>query len=89
LLQETLAIINKLGLHARATAKLVRLSQQYQCQITVAYNGLSADGKSIMGLMMLAAAQGSKLVFTFDGIDEKECYHAVKTLLAHSFGEES
>jgi len=82
-----LEIINKLGLHARATAKLVKLLQNYESQVTLQFNGLSANGKSIMSVMMLAAAQGSMITFEVIGSDQDDCLAAITQLLAERFGE--
>ncbi len=84
---ENLNIINKLGLHARATAAMVRLLQQYRSEVTLQYNKLSANGKSIMSVMMLAAAKGSEITFTVEGDDEEMCFLALSKLLAERFGE--
>jgi phosphocarrier protein HPr len=87
MLSEQLTIINKLGLHARATAKLVTLVNQFKSDATIEKDGKSADAKSIMGVMMLAAAQGSQVLLTISGDDEKECLKAVTELINNRFGE--
>lgn len=82
-------IRNQLGLHARAAAKLVKLASRYVCDIRLARAGFSQaiDGKSILGILMLAAAQGTELVFTFSGADEEEAASAVGHLILRSFDE--
>lgn len=87
MLSEQLTIINKLGLHARATAKLVTLVGKYNSQVLIEKEGRTADAKSIMGVMMLAAAQGSQVLLTITGEDEKQCLHAVKDLINNRFDE--
>jgi len=87
MISEKLQIINKLGLHARATAKLVQCLQQFECQVTLHFNGNQADGKSMMSVMMLAAAQGSEILFDIDGPQEQLCLEELRRLLASRFGE--
>lgn len=86
--QKTLPIINKLGLHARAAAKLVTTASRFSSNITVAHNGQTVNGKSIMGIMMLAAAKGSEINITVDGEDEDEALQAIWELVENRFGEE-
>ncbi|MBF0263918.1 MAG: HPr family phosphocarrier protein [Gammaproteobacteria bacterium] len=83
-----LEIINKLGLHARATAKLVKLLQGYESKTSLKFNELSANGKSIMSVMMLAAAQGSIITFYVDGVDEQSCMQDITKLIMNRFGED-
>ena len=87
MLTSELLIINKLGLHARATAKLVRLLQQYQSEVNLEFNGLFANGKSIMSVMMLAASQGSLIKLSIKGSDEEQCSLAITQLFSTRFGE--
>ena len=82
-----IAVINKLGLHARAAAKLVRLAGRFESQISLLHNGQEADAKSIMGLMMLAATQGAILEVITAGGDEAEAMAAVVDLFNDRFGE--
>lgn len=82
-----LEVINRLGLHARAAARFVAVANDYAAEITVEQSGQKANGKSIMGLMMLAAGQGSRLYITADGPDASEALQALTTLLAERFGE--
>ena len=80
-------IINKLGLHARASAKLTQLAGQHQCEVWLSRNGRRVNAKSIMGVMMLAAATGSKVELETDGADEAEAMEALTRLIADKFGE--
>jgi len=87
MLSQQLTIINKLGLHARATAKLVTLVSQFKSEVSLEKDNKSANAKSIMGVMMLAAAQGSQVLLTISGEDEKECLDAITELVNNRFGE--
>jgi len=80
-------IINKLGLHARASAKLTQLAGKYQCEVWLSRNGRRVNAKSIMGVMMLAAAKGSKVDIETDGVDEADAMDALLALIAEKFGE--
>jgi phosphocarrier protein len=80
-------IINKLGLHARASAKLTQLAGKYQCEVWLTRNGRRVNAKSIMGVMMLAAAKGSKIDIETDGVDETDAMDALLALIAEKFGE--
>ena len=80
-------IVNKLGLHARAAAKLTQTAARFGCEITIERNGRKVNAKSIMGVMMLAAAKGSKVQLTTDGADESEAMDALSALIANYFGE--
>ena len=83
-----IAVINKLGLHARAAAKLVRLAGRFESRISLLHNGQEADAKSIMGLMMLAATHGTQLEIVAEGGDEAEAMTAVVNLFNERFGED-
>jgi phosphocarrier protein len=85
--QRETEIINKLGLHARAAAKLTQLAAKYQCEVSLARNGRKVNAKSIMGVMMLAAGKGSRVVLETDGPDESEAMDAIVALIADYFGE--
>ena len=85
--QREVEIINKLGLHARAAAKLTQLAAKYQCDISLARNGRKVNAKSIMGVMMLAAGKGSRVVLETDGPDESEAIDAIVALIGDCFGE--
>jgi phosphocarrier protein len=84
---ESIEIINKLGLHARAAAKFSTLASQFECQIQVEHLGRVVNGKSIMGLMMLAAARGMTIEIRADGEDEHAAMEALNQLIAQRFGE--
>ena len=77
-----LPIVNKLGLHARAATKFVTLASRFTCGIEVARNGRTVNGKSIMGIMMLAAAKGTTITVTADGDDERDALDALAALVA-------
>ena len=87
--ESELQICNRLGLHARAAAKLVHLASGFGCRITLSVKGQQVDGKSILGLLLLAAAQGSMLTISCDGTDEDRALAAVGALIADRFGEEN
>ena len=87
MLQQEVEIINKLGLHARASAKLTQVAGQFQAAIWVSRSGRRVNAKSIMGVMMLAAAKGSIVVIETDGPDEGEAMSAVTGLIAARFEE--
>ena len=88
MLQREVEITNKLGLHARASARLTQVAGQFQAEIWLSRNGRRVNAKSIMGVMMLAAAKGSKVVIETDGADEAEAMHALQQLIAERFGED-
>jgi phosphocarrier protein HPr len=85
---EKITIINKLGLHARAAAKLVATASQFSCEVKIQKDSRQADAKSIMAVMMLAAAKGSELTFTVDGNDDQAAWEAIQTLINNRFDEE-
>ena len=80
-------IINKLGLHARASAKLTQLTGQFHSEVWLTRNGRRVNAKSIMGVMMLASAKGSIVKIETHGEDEQEAMSALKALIAARFGE--
>ena len=80
-------IINKLGLHARAAAKFVTLATQYKCDVFLKHLEKEVNGKSIMGVMMLAASKGTELTLTADGVDEQEATNALVELVNNRFDE--
>ena len=84
-----ITIINRLGLHARAAARFVNLATQYAATIEVERNDQRVNGKSIMGVMMLAAAQGSSIKLHADGDDAEDALNALSELIAQRFGEDS
>ena len=85
--QREVEIVNKLGLHARASAKLTQLAAKYQCDVAMARNNRKVNAKSIMGVMMLAAGKGAKVTLETDGPDEAEAMAAIQALIADCFGE--
>ena len=86
-LQEEVEIVNQLGLHARASAKLTQLAAQYRSEVWLSRNGRRVNGKSIMGVMMLAAGMGSRIGIETVGEDETGAMAALKQLIADKFGE--
>jgi phosphocarrier protein len=87
MLQREVEIVNKLGLHARASAKLTQLAARYQSDVQMSRNGRKVNAKSIMGVMMLAAGKGSKVTIETDGPDESDAMQAIVTLIGDYFGE--
>ena len=87
MLQQEVEIINKLGLHARASAKLTQVAGRFKSKVWVSRSGRRVNAKSIMGVMMLAAAKGSTLIVETDGPDEQEALDAVSRLIASRFEE--
>lgn len=88
MLQQEVEILNRLGLHARASARLTQVAGQFKSDVWVTRNGRRVNAKSIMGVMMLAAAKGSRIVIETDGPDEAAAMRAVENLIADRFGEE-
>jgi phosphocarrier protein HPr len=80
-------IINKLGLHARASAKLTQTASQYPCDVWLERNGRRVNAKSIMGVMMLAAARGATITIETVGADDEAAMQALLALIADKFGE--
>ncbi|WP_394788854.1 HPr family phosphocarrier protein [Rhodoferax sp.] len=87
MIQTTTTISNKLGLHARASAKLTKLAGSFPCEIWIARGERRVNAKSIMGVMMLAAGIGSAVVLDTDGPQEQEAMDALLALIADKFGE--
>ena len=85
--QRDVEIVNKLGLHARPSAKLTQLASNFKSQVFMARNGRRVNAKSIMGVMMLAAAKGSTITLETDGEDEVEAIEALAGLISSGFGE--
>ncbi len=81
-------IINKLGLHARPCAKFVKLANTFKCEVWVGKDADTVNGKSIMGLMMLAAGNGSKLMLTCEGTDAEVALAAIEKLILSKFDED-
>jgi phosphocarrier protein len=83
----TFEIVNALGLHARAAAQLVQLANRYKSEVTLLCEGQKANAKSIMGVLMLAAAQGMQVTVTCKGEDAEACLQDIQKLIANRFGE--
>ena len=82
------AITNELGLHAKASAAFVRTANEFKCNITVVFGDKKANGKSIMGLLMLAASKNSQIQIVAQGADEKKALDSLVQLVANKFGEQ-
>ena len=85
--QREIEIVNKLGLHARASAKLTQAASKFKSGVWITRNGRRVNAKSIMGVMMLAAGKGSRVVLETDGPDETEALDAIAALIGDYFGE--
>ena len=88
MIEQSISIVNKLGLHARAAAKFVTTASEFNSDIQVARNGRIVNGKSIMGLMMLAAAKGTDIIVHISGDDEQQAFNAIEALINEFFGED-
>ncbi|MDM8564586.1 HPr family phosphocarrier protein [Candidatus Halobeggiatoa sp. HSG11] len=88
MLKQTLTIVNKLGLHARAATKLVKLASQFDSAILLKRKQREVNGKSIMGVMLLAASKGCEVELTVDGTDEDTAMSQLSNLIKDGFGEE-
>ena len=87
MIRTTLAISNKLGLHARASAKLTKLASSFKCEVFMTRNSRRVNAKSIMGIMMLAAGMGSEVELETEGVDEQQATDALTALVNDKFGE--
>lgn len=87
MIQQEIEIVNKLGLHARASAKLTQLAAKFKSDVWMTRNTRRVNAKSIMGVMMLAAGKGAKVTLETEGADEKECFDALVELIQNKFGE--
>jgi phosphocarrier protein len=85
--QTEVEIVNKLGLHARASAKLTQLASTFAAEIWLSRNGRRVNAKSIMGVMMLAAGKGTKVIIEAEGADAQAAIDAIAALIADKFGE--
>jgi phosphocarrier protein len=88
MLDQEFTIVNKLGLHARASALFVKTASRFRSDIKMEREGIEVNGKSIMGIMMLAAAKGTRIKITIEGEDEAEALTALGELITNGFGEE-
>jgi phosphotransferase system HPr (HPr) family protein len=87
-IEREIAITNRLGLHARAAAKFVQTASRFKSEVKIRKNGEEVDGKSILGLLLLAASQGTQITIAVCGEDEVAAFAAVEDLIARSFDEE-
>lgn len=85
--ERTVQIVNRNGLHARPAAEIVKLAAKYESEITIVKDDLDVNGKSIMGVMMLAAEHGSSITFRAEGPDADQALDALSTLVRNKFGE--
>jgi phosphocarrier protein len=85
---QTFTIRNRLGLHARAAALLVKTANRFQAEVIIEKDGLEVNGKSIMGILMLAAAKGSKITLKADGRDSTQVIQTLGELIENKFGED-
>ena len=88
MVEQEFTIVNKLGLHARASALLVKTAARFASEIKIEREGIEVNGKSIMGIMMLAAAKGSVVHLKIDGADEAEALATLGELIQNGFGED-
>lgn len=86
--RQCFTIINRLGLHARAAAQLVQTANRFQSDVTVEKEGMEVNGKSIMGILMLAAPKGSQIEISVSGSDMEEAFSAIAQLVENGFGED-
>lgn len=87
MIRRSLRIRNRLGLHARAAARFVHTASQFKAQVSAGRDGRTMDGKSILGILLLGASQGSEIELVVDGPDEVEALAALEALVASGFGE--
>jgi phosphocarrier protein HPr len=85
---QAVTVVNQLGMHARAAAKFVHVATRFEARVRVAREGREMDGKSIMGILLLAAARGSTITISADGADEQDAVRALVVLVESGFGEE-
>ena len=90
MIRQSILVTNKLGLHARAAAKLVRLASRFSSDVYISRDEANQriDSKSILGILMLAAAKGTRLIFSIEGTDESEAAESIRQLFENKFGEE-
>ena len=89
MIRREVEVMNRLGLHARAAARFVHLANRFQSRVQLSRDGRSMEGKSILGILLLAASQGTKLEISADGPDEADCVAALAALIEGGFGEEA
>jgi phosphocarrier protein HPr len=88
MISRSVTVVNQLGMHARAAAKFVHLASRFQSHVRVTRDGRVMDGKSIMGILLLAAARGSTIDISAEGTDERDAVEALTALVESGFGEE-
>ena len=88
MIKKKLTILNKLGLHARAAAKVVSLANEFESTIIITKDGKNADARSIMKLLMLSASQGSRINIEVDGTDQKDAMKSIEKLFNNKFDEQ-
>jgi len=88
MLEQQFVIVNKLGLHARASALFVKTASQFKADVKIVRDGVEVNGKSIMGIMMLAAAKGTEILLKVAGVDESDAFKVLGELIQNGFGEE-
>ena len=89
MISESVTVVNQLGMHARAAAKFVHLATRFEARVRVSRDRREMDGKSIMGILLLAAARGTTITISADGPDERDAVEALAQLVASGFGEET
>ena len=87
MIEKTVKIVNNAGLHTRPAATIVKLASKYKCEFFISKDGLNINGKSIIGVMTLAAEMGSELLLTFEGSDEKEASEEISDYFNRGFDE--
>ncbi|MCG6914284.1 HPr family phosphocarrier protein [bacterium BMS3Abin03] len=88
MIERVVKIRNKAGLHTRPAATIVKIAAKYKCEFFISRNGMNINGKSIIGVMTLAAEEGAELTLTFDGVDEEEAAKEITDLFERGFDEE-
>ena len=88
MISDTVTIVNKLGLHARAATRLVNCASTFECEVWIGNGEKSVNGKSIMGILTLAASRGTDLFIEADGMDKKEAIESIIELVKSRFGED-
>ena len=89
MISQSVIVVNQLGMHARAAAKFVHLAGRFESRVRVARDRREMDGKSIMGILLLAAARGSTITISADGADEQDAVSALVALVRSGFGEDA
>jgi phosphocarrier protein HPr len=87
MIEKTVKIINKAGMHTRPAATIVKMASKYRCEFYISKNGLNINGKSIIGVMTLAAEMGSEVTLSFDGVDEEQAAEEIVDYFNRGFDE--